>query len=134
MYRTHFGGFLHRKRAEQRISKRAFAIKAGLDPAYYARIERGNVAPPQERVLTKIAEALGISPGWSPEWEELVHVAELSRGEIPSEVLDDATLGPLMPAFFARLREHKGKTSEELFELFRSIVLEPPSSDEEQER
>lgn len=134
MYRTTFGGFLHSKRAEQRISKRAFAIKAGLDPAYYARIERGDIAPPQEKVLTKIAEALGIGPGWSPEWDELMHLAEVARGEIPSEVLDDATLGPLMPAFFAKLREHKGKTSAELFELFRSIVLEPPSSDEELER
>lgn len=134
MYRTHFGGFLQSKRAELRISKRAFAIKAGLDPAFYARIERGDVAPPQEGVLTKIAEALGISPGWSPEWDELVHIAEVARGEIPSEVINDETLGPLMPAFFARLREEKGKTSEELFELFRSIVLEPPSSDGEQKK
>jgi transcriptional regulator with XRE-family HTH domain len=119
---TAFERFLVAKRAEKRLSKRAFAIQIGMDPAYYARIERGDIDPPRDGVLTKIAQGLGIHPGISSDWDELVRTAEIARGQIPNEVLSNATMAAALPAFFAACAKDADKTPEELYEVFGAII------------
>lgn len=108
------------KRAERRVSRRGFAQSVGLDPAYYARIERGIIEPPTERVLNRIAEGLEIQQ-WSDEWNDMLRLAELGRGRIPSEVVNDERLAGMLPAFFAKLKEEKPATPDEMYDIFKGL-------------
>lgn len=64
---TLFGDHI-RKLREQRIeadpafSLRQVAARCGVTPAYLSRVERGEVAPPGEDTLTKLALDLGEDP------------------------------------------------------------------------
>ena len=64
---THFGDYVrkHReKRLEQdpRYSLRQVATRVGLEPAYLSKIERGEMAPPSEDAVKRIAVALEEDP------------------------------------------------------------------------
>ena len=45
--------------SEQGYSLRQVAIRCGITPAYLSRIERGEVAPPGEETLIKLAREIG---------------------------------------------------------------------------
>lgn len=51
---------LSRIRKEQRYTQKDLAIKAGLNPNYYAKVERGDGIP-SLKTLVKIAKALCVS-------------------------------------------------------------------------
>ena len=57
-----------RKLREQRAEKdpayslRQVAFRCGVTPAYLSRVERGEVAPPGEETLVKLAHELGEDP------------------------------------------------------------------------
>lgn len=51
---------LSRIRKEQRYTQKEVADMAGLNPNYYAKVERGDGVP-SLKTLAKIAKALGIS-------------------------------------------------------------------------
>jgi transcriptional regulator with XRE-family HTH domain len=57
-----------RKLREQRAEKdpayslRQVAFRCGVTPAYLSRVERGEVAPPGEETLVKLARELGEDP------------------------------------------------------------------------
>lgn len=53
-------GNLSRIRKEQRYTQKELAINAGLNPNYYAKVERGDGIP-SLKTLVKIAKALGVS-------------------------------------------------------------------------
>ncbi|MCM0032770.1 helix-turn-helix domain-containing protein [Sandarakinorhabdus limnophila] len=44
------------------FSVRQLAIRCGVSPAFLSRFERGDVPPPSERVLLKLASELGQDP------------------------------------------------------------------------
>ena len=48
-----------RAASAQSFSLRKLATRCGVSPAYLSRVERGEVAPPGEEVLLKLAEELG---------------------------------------------------------------------------
>src|SRR5438045_8574634 len=103
--RTAFGEYLYEMRAKQGLSLRKFALRIGVDPAFYSRIERGEVAPPSETILAKIAEGFGIATGVSDEWHELMDKAAIERGRIPDDLRTNQRIAQLLPAFYAKLRE-----------------------------
>jgi transcriptional regulator with XRE-family HTH domain len=62
-----FGGYVRqareRLRAEdKRFSVRQVAQRIGVEPAYLSKIERGDVAPPSEQTIRRLAGELGEDP------------------------------------------------------------------------
>lgn len=52
---------LRKLREEAGLNKRQLCLKAGIDDAYYGRIEKGAVAEPSFATVCAIADALNIS-------------------------------------------------------------------------
>jgi transcriptional regulator with XRE-family HTH domain len=48
--------------SDQTFSLRQVAARCGVTPAYLSRVERGEVAPPGEETLLKLAHELGEDP------------------------------------------------------------------------
>ncbi|MFG1352808.1 helix-turn-helix domain-containing protein [Xanthobacter autotrophicus] len=48
-----------RAKADSSFSLRQVAMRCGVTPAYLSRIERGEVAPPGEETLVRLADELG---------------------------------------------------------------------------
>lgn len=48
--------------SDQTFSLRQVAVRCGVTPAYLSRVERGEVAPPGEDTLIKLAHELGEDP------------------------------------------------------------------------
>ncbi len=120
--RGFFGDYLKSLRKREGLGLREFAVTVGLDPSYYSRIERGQAAPSDD-AFSRIAKGFRISRE-SAEWMKLEIRAELERGKVPADVLDDPDLRPVLPAFFARLRTERPQSSEEMFELFKRVAAE----------
>jgi transcriptional regulator with XRE-family HTH domain len=62
-----FGGAVRRLRkvresSEQNYSLRQVASRCDITPAYLSRIERGQVAPPGEETVVKLAHEIGEDP------------------------------------------------------------------------
>jgi transcriptional regulator with XRE-family HTH domain len=62
-----FGGAVRRLRkvresSEQNYSLRQVASRCDITPAYLSRIERGQVAPPGEETMVKLANEIGEDP------------------------------------------------------------------------
>jgi transcriptional regulator with XRE-family HTH domain len=55
----HFGVILRNWRKESGMGLRKLAAKAGMSFTYLAKIERGELAPPSEEKLIRLAEVLG---------------------------------------------------------------------------
>lgn len=125
---NNFGMLLRGLREQRRISLRKFAESIGMDPSNYSRIERGEVAPPGEDVLSRIACGLGIEPGLSDEWYNLKFQADTERHRIPDEVMAQEEVAASLPAFFALLREGKARTPEEMYEAMSKIISNRRSS------
>lgn len=51
-----------RAASEQGFSLRQVAARCGITPAYLSRVERGEVAPPGEETLVKLAMEIGEDP------------------------------------------------------------------------
>jgi transcriptional regulator with XRE-family HTH domain len=51
-----------RASTEQGFSLRQVATRCGITPAYLSRVERGEVAPPGEDTLIKLAKEIGEDP------------------------------------------------------------------------
>ena len=101
---TQFGKYIKGLRTRKRQTLRDFCSKHGLDPGNYSRVERGRFpAPQKQETLEKYATAFGFSRG-SEEWIEFFDMAAASRGEIPSDLLDDEQLLEKLPVLFRTLR------------------------------
>ena len=99
---------------------RQFCARAGLDPAYVSRIERGLMAPPQDpEKLEHYARALGLTqPGDA--WQTFMDLAATAAGRLPQDSLDNERLMACLPAF---LRTMRGQTvaHEDLDQLIEMI-------------
>lgn len=103
---TTFGQFLRSHREKAGLGLREFCTIIKMDPSSYSRFERDAVTPPTEDTLWRIAKALRIKRN-SDEWMQLTAKAAVRRGEVPSDVLREARLVALLPAFFKKLRDAK---------------------------
>ena len=52
----------HLKSKDKSYSLRQVAIRIGVEPAYLSKIERGDVPPPSEETLKKLAHELTLDP------------------------------------------------------------------------
>ena len=115
-----FGDLIKMRRAALRLSLRAFAEKAGMDPGNVSRLERGLMAPPEDLdVLDRIASALEFEKG-TPEYERLMDVAAAAKGRVPQDLLSDEEVASKLPILFRTLRS-KPLTGEQLEKLIDSI-------------
>lgn len=115
-----FGDLVKMRRAELRLSLRAFAERAGMDPGNASRLERGRMAPPEgTEVLARIATALKLKEG-SREYERLMDVAAAAKGRVPQDLLTDEEVAARLPILFRTLRS-KPLNGEQLEKLIDSI-------------
>lgn len=77
MEKTTFGMFVRDRRKERGISLRRLEEEIGGTFAYYARIERGELPPPSEDKIIKIAGMIGVHP------DKLMTLA----GRVPKEIM-----------------------------------------------
>ena len=99
-----FGEHLKSLRIAQRITLREFCERNHIDPGNYSRLERGRFpAPRRPDILEKYALALGLSRG-TDDWLEFFDKAAVSRGHLPSDLLEDEELLQKLPVLFRTLR------------------------------
>ena len=60
-----FGKYIRQKRlalqqTDRNYSLRRVAVRVGIEPGYLSKIERGDLAPPSEAVIIKLAKELDI--------------------------------------------------------------------------
>jgi len=115
-----FGSYFEQLRQEQGLTLRMFCKKAACDPANISRMERGLISPPKGReILEKYAEALNLVEG-SDEWYQFFDLAAADQGVVPQDIMADADLVKVLPAFFRTLRGQK-PTEEEMTKLAEKI-------------
>lgn len=116
----HFGSFFEQLRQAQGLTLRMFCKKAACDPANISRMERGLISPPKGReILEKYAAALTLVEG-SDEWYQFFDLAAADQGIIPHDIMADAELVRVLPAFFRTLRG-QNPTEEEMTKLAEKI-------------
>lgn len=102
---TTFGEYfadLRRKKTD--LSLREFCEQHGFDAGNLSKLERGRLAPPRaHEKLEEYARALGLEES-SPEWFEFFDRAAAARGEIPTDVMQDADVVDHLPVLFRTLR------------------------------
>ena len=115
-----FGSYFEQLRQAQGLTLRMFCKKATCDPANISRMERGLISPPKARdILEKYAEALNLVEG-SSEWYKFFDLAAADQGIVPQDIMADAELVKVLPAFFRTLRGQK-PTEEEMIKLAEKI-------------
>jgi len=113
-----FGETVKNLRIAKKVTLRQFCQEHGYDPSNWSKIERGiNPPPKDEETLTRWAKALGLKPKTGT-WKDFMLEAEVSRGNIPREVMDDPALLEKLPAFFRTVRgsEAGGRELDNLIE------------------
>lgn len=60
-----FGEFLRARREKLRLDDRRYSLRqvaerVGVEPSYLSKVERGEVAPPSEATILRLAEELGL--------------------------------------------------------------------------
>lgn len=64
---TDFGDFVRKRREELRKTDRAYSVRKvaeriEVQPSYLSKVERGEVAPPSEATIVKLAEVIDVDP------------------------------------------------------------------------
>ena len=99
-----FGELVKGLRIAQQRTLRHFCHENGLDPSNWSKIERGvNLPPRDESTLAKWARLLGVEPE-TQAWTDFMCQADVSRGNIPREVMNDEKLLEKLPVFFRTVR------------------------------
>ncbi|HLD50172.1 MAG TPA: helix-turn-helix transcriptional regulator [bacterium] len=99
-----FGETVKNLRIAKKVTLRQFCQEHGYDPSNWSKIERGiNPPPKDEETLEHWAKALGLKPK-TEAWKNFMLEAEISRGNIPREVMNDPALLEKLPAFFRTVR------------------------------
>lgn len=99
-----FGELVKELRIAKHKTLRQFCTEQGLDPSNWSKIERGiNPPPKDEATLARWARQLGLKPA-TEEWQAYMDQADISRGQIPQEVMSDEKLLAKLPVFFRTVR------------------------------
>ena len=109
-----FGAFLRERREELRRDDRSFSVRKvaeriGVQPSYLSKIERGEVAPPSEATIVKLAEELGLDP------DALLAMA----GKVSSDLQAVIRTRPLL--FAELIRELKDMPDHAVLRLVREV-------------
>jgi transcriptional regulator with XRE-family HTH domain len=109
-----FGTYLratreHLKEQDKRFSVRQVAARVSMEPAYLSKIERGEVAPPSEATICRIAGELDLDP------DVLLALA----GKVSSDLQEIIRKRPLL--FSALLREMQEITDDHILKLVREV-------------
>jgi transcriptional regulator with XRE-family HTH domain len=101
---VNFGQLVKDLRITQKKTLRQFCQENGLDPSNWSKIERNVNLPSRDEVtLAKWAKLLGLKPG-TEAWENFIYQAEISRGNIPREIMSDEKLLRQLPVFLRTIR------------------------------
>jgi len=115
-----FGEFIKSLRLERDIGLREFCRRLSFDASNWSKIERGVLAPPQDKdKLDKIAKVLNVEKG-EDLYNELMDKASIDAGIIPKDILSDQETLNSLPMFFRTVRSEK-PTPEELEKLIKKI-------------
>ena len=115
-----FGEFIKSMRIKKDIGLREFCRRLSIDASNWSKVERGVLAPPQDKdKLNQIAEVLNIEKG-SELHNELIDKASIDAGIIPKDILSDQETLNSLPMFFRTVRSEK-PTPEELEKLIKKI-------------
>ena len=99
-----FGTLTKQLRIAQKKTLRQFCNENGIDPSNWSKIERSvNPPPKDESTLSKWAGLLGIKRK-TEAWEDFMCQADVSRGNIPREIMSDKKLLEKLPVFFRTVR------------------------------
>ncbi len=125
-----FGELVKDLRIAQQKTLRQFCHDNGLDPSNWSKIERDvNPPPKDESTLAKWAGLLGLEQD-TEAWKDFMCQAEVSRGNIPREVMSDEKLLEKLPVFFRTVRG--AELSEEQLDNFIEDLRKVYSPDEEE--
>jgi len=97
-----FGEYLRKLRMDSGLTLREFARKTNRDAGNISKEERGRLKPPEEDIVQLYVEVLGLSPE-SDEARQLRALAQVGRGQIPPEVLEDEAVVDKLPVLFRTL-------------------------------
>jgi transcriptional regulator with XRE-family HTH domain len=115
-----FGRFFKAKRQALGFTLREFCLKYKFDPGNLSRMERGLLAPPQDRqVLEKYAKAFELKSA-SDDWYTFFDLAAVAKGRLPDELLENEEVVAKLPLVFRTLRG-KRLTEQQLNELVKTI-------------
>ena len=109
-----FGPYLRGRRealrqADRRFSVRQVAARAGIEPAYLSKIERGEVAPPSEATIRRLASEL------SEDADVLLAMAGKVSTDLQAIIREH-------PALFGQLiRELKGAPADAILRVVREV-------------
>ena len=102
-----FGEFFRQNRLVAEMTLRSFCQRYGYDPAYISRIERGILAPPENKDKIKaFAKALNIKEG-TEDWVTFFDLAYISKGQIPEDVASNKSNLEYLPLLFRTVRGKK---------------------------
>lgn len=122
-----FGELVKDLRIAQRQTLRQFCHENGVDPSNWSKTERGvNPPPKDEATLTKWARWLRVEPE-TEAWTDFMYQAEVSRGNIPREVMSDDKLLEKLPVFFRTVR--RAELTEEQLDSFISKLRDAYTPD-----
>lgn len=97
-----FGDYLRYLRLERGLSLRSFCRESEEDPGNLSRIERGIMPPPENTdKLKSWARILQISG--SNEEERFLDLADIARGKVPEDLLDEE-IAQKLPLVFRTIR------------------------------
>jgi len=123
-----FGELVKELRIARKKTLRQFCHENGLDPSNWSKIERDvNPPPKDEATLSRWARCLGLKPDTEP-WADFICRAEISRGNIPREVMSDEKLLAKLPVFLRTVRG--AELTEEQLDDFIAKVREAYTPDE----
>ena len=115
-----FGEFIKSLRIKRDIGLREFCRRLSIDASNWSKVERGLLAPPQDKdKLDQIAQVLNVEKG-SELYNELTDKASIAAGIIPKDILSDQETLNSLPMFFRTVRSEK-PTPEELEKLIKTI-------------
>ncbi len=109
-----FGPFVRNRRELLRKQDRSYSVRQvarriGVEPSYLSKVERGEVAPPSESTVCKIADELGENP------DALLAMA----GKVSSDLQEAIRR---RPELFAQLiRELKNQPDHAVLRLVREV-------------
>ena len=112
-----WGEFIRKRRLEAGYGLREFAALVGILPSNYNHMEKGRLAPPQDKgKLDQVAEVLGI-PRDTPDYHTIMDLAAAGKDKLPADVERFAKDNAMVPVLLRTLANRKLSDEE-----FRSLV------------
>ena len=109
-----FGNYARELREERRKTDRSYSVRQvagriGIQPSYLSKVERGEVAPPSEATIKRLAEDLGEDPD----------VMLALAGKVSQELQEIIRKRPKL--FASLIRELKNSPDHALLRIVREV-------------